>query len=143
MKSYSNDTDEPVILKTLNVMDDAGKIHYYEVTSEELDSYNYWKEKFDLTEGKELSWDHEQGRTPINGPDGFYIVLGSGGSAILEVQDNQIVHKEYFGSGNAYIWSHIDKYYEEKQKETDAEVYTKGKSLDVNGTMRIEGAEIS
>lgn len=124
-------------------MDDAGKIHYYEVSQEELDSYNYWKEKFDLTAGKELSWDHAMGKIPIEGPDGFYIVLGSGSSAILEVQANQIIRKEFFGSGNAYVWSHIDKYYEEKQKEADAEVITKGKSLDINGTMRIEGAEIS
>lgn len=145
MKSYSNDTDEPVILKTLSVTDAEGVIHYYEVSPEELDSYNYWRQKFDLTEGKEASWAQVKGEEPMNGPDGYYIGMRDGGSAMLEVKDNQIIKKEFFNSNNAYIWSHIDKYYEEKKQTADqaTEQHAENKSPDTDGTMRIEGAEIS
>ena len=137
MENFLNETDfkldGSIVLKTLKLVDPyTGVTHYYTAMPQEIERYKYWKQLFEQTEGKELSWSQYYGMDPIDGPDGFYNLVGSGMGMIVQIKKGEIITKEMFPSGESYIFSHIERYYEEQQTQ----------STDPTGSMRIEGAEV-
>lgn len=128
--------DSGIELKDLFVVDKEGVRHNYHVSPKQIKEHKRWRDLFDMTEGKELSWNHLSDLEPVEAPDGFYIVLGSGGCVFAEVKDKAIIHTELFGSSDLLIWSYLERYYEEKKQAAEKE------STDPDGSVRVEGAEI-
>jgi hypothetical protein len=132
LDSLDVSSDEPITLKSLYIEDEKGNREYYVASVKEIQEYRKWKKLIELTEGKEMSWNVFYDDEPVEGPDGFYVAVCSGGCAIAEVVNKQIIHKEVFSSSRGYLWSHIERYYEELEKE----------SSDTDGTLRIESTEV-
>lgn len=124
---------DSIVLKSLVLTDLDGDTHYYIAGPQEIERYKFWKNLFDQTYGKELSWAQFYGMDPITGyENGFYNVVGSGLSYIVQVNKGEIVAREGFGSGEGFLFSHIERYYEETKEEPP----------NPDGTVRIESAEI-